>query len=405
MKRKVLMITPYLPYPLASGGQIRTYNLLKHLSKENAVYLISLYKKKEDLKYLPELKKITYKIYPCKRAENPWQPKLLLKAITSPYPYLVIRNYSSEAKKTIAKLIKKERFNIIHAETFYVMPLIPKTSVPILLAEQTIEFMVYQKFAKELPFPIRLPFYFEIFKLKFWEKHFWEKATLVAPVSKHDEKIIKTSTPKVKTTVIPNGAGDEMFVKKLPKRDIKNPLLLFIGNFLWLQNREPATFLIQEVAPLLLKKIPHAQLVIAGQHLNEKLNFPKIPKNTKLIDIKEKESEKIKKLYKKATLFLAPITGPGGTRLKILAAMAAGLPIIATKTAVKGLGLKNKIHYLQAKNKQEYLKKIKQILENEEIYKKIQKNAWQLAKQKYSWEKIAQKLEKIYETLENKNHN
>ncbi len=405
MKRKILMITPYLPYPLASGGQIRTYNLLKHLSQKNEVHLISLYKKENNLRFIPELTKTVYKIYPCKRAKNPWQPKLLLKGLLSPYPYLVVRNFSNEAKKTITELLKQEQFDIIHAETFYVMPLIPKTSVPILLAEQTIEFMVYQKFAKQLPFPIRFPFHLEIFKLKFWEKYFWKKATLVAPVSKLDEKIIRSIAPQVKTAIIPNGAGDEMFVKRLPKRDLKTPLLLFIGNFLWLQNQEPAIFLMEKLAPLLLKHIPKAKIIIAGQHLNEKLKFSKISKNVQLIDIKENESEKIKQLYQKATLFLAPITGPGGTRLKILAAMAAGLPIIATKTAVEGLGLENGAHYLKADTPKQYLNQIKTMLNKEEVYRRIQTNAWKLAKQEYSWEKIAQKLEKIYERLENKNHN
>lgn len=405
MKRKVLMITPYLPYPPASGGQVRSYNLLKYLSKNNQIFLVSLYKKKEDLKFLSELKKITYKVYPCKRAEKPWRFDLILKWFTSTKPYLAIRNFSEQAYQTIKKLLEKENFDLIHAETFYVMPLIPKTKIPIVLAEQTIEFLVYKKFVNDLPFFLRLFFYPEILKLTFWETYYWKSAKIVAPVSKEDEKIIKKYAPKTQTKIIPNGAGDEMFVKKLPKRDLENPVLLFVGNFLWLQNRDPALFLANNLAPILLDKLPKAKILIAGQHLKEKIKLKKIYPNVILKHLEESEKEQIKQLYKKATFFVAPITGPGGTRLKILAAMASGLPIIATKTAVSGLELKNKEHYFNAESPEDFYKAIHTLLKNKEFHFKIQKNAYELAKQKYSWKNIAKELEELYEKLKTKSNN
>ena len=405
MKKKVLMITPYLPYPPASGGQIRTYNLLKYLSKTTEVHLVSLYKKKSDLTHLNELKKIAHKIYPCKRAEKPWDVRLIFKWLFSTYPYLIIRNFSDEAYQTIKKLFEKESFDLIHAETFYVMPLIPETKVPILLAEQTIEFMVYKKYVNDFILPIRPIFLPEILKLTYWEKHFWKRAKVVAPVSKEDEKIIKKLSPKVKTKIIPNGAGDEMFTKKLTRRNLKKPILLFIGNFLWIQNQEPATFLAEKLAPILLKKLPQAKIIIAGQHLNEKIKLKKSLPNVELKNIKEDETKTIKRLYQKATFFLAPITGPGGTRLKILAAIAGGLPIIATKTAVSGLELKDKTHYLRAETPQQYYKAIEKLLQNEKLYYKIQKNAFELARKRYSWKNIAKSLEKLYEEIKTKSNN
>ncbi len=400
-KRKVLMITPYLPYPPASGGQIRTLNLLKHLAKENEIHLVSLYKKQAELKFVKHLKKLTPFIYPCKRAESPWQFKLLLKAVVSPYPFLIVRNFSSQAQKTIKNLMKEINFDLIHAETFYVMPHIPKTKKPILLVEQTIEFLVYKEFVDNLPLFFRKILSLELFRLRYWEVNFWKKAAMVVPVSRKDERIIKDIIPNVKTAIVPNGAGDDMFVKKLPKRNLTKPLLLFVGNFLWIQNQEPALFLIEKLAPLLAKELPQAKIMIAGQHLNEKVKIKHIPKNVILKNIEEKDSQKIKEYYKKATLFLAPITGPGGTRLKILAAMASGLPIIASQIAINGLDLKNEKHYIRAETEKEYLDTIKRVISNPILYYNIQKQAYTLTKEKYSWKKIAGNLQKIYEKLTN----
>src|SRR3989344_1468476 len=152
---KILMVTPYLPYPPASGGQIRTFNLLKYLSKKNDIVLVALYKTDHDKKYVSHLQEYCEKVYLCKRSENPWQPKNILKSLFSFQPFLIVRNFSPEAKKVLEDLLSKEHFDVIHSETFYVMPHIPQTEVPILLVEQTIEFKVYQHFIDTLPWIFR----------------------------------------------------------------------------------------------------------------------------------------------------------------------------------------------------------------------------------------------------------
>ena len=106
-----------------------------------------------------------------------------------------------------------------------------------------------------------------------------------------------------------------------------------------------------------------------------------------------------KNLYTKSTVFLAPIFGPGGTRLKILAAMATGLPVISTKTGVTGLLVKNNNHVLIAETAEEFVKKTKIALSNRELYQKLQLNAFRLIKEVYNWEKIAHKLEIVYRRI------
>ncbi|MCR4276964.1 MAG: hypothetical protein NUV87_02440, partial [Candidatus Roizmanbacteria bacterium] len=175
---KILMVTPYVPYPPSSGGQIRTYNLLKYLSQNNEITLVALYKNDEEKKYESYLKKYCKNIYLCKRPSSPWQFKNIFKTIFSSSPFLVVRNYSDEAKTIINKLLRSEKFDVIHAETFYVMPHIPETKVPTVLVEQTIEYKVYKHFVNSLPFYLRMLVYFDIdiMKLKYWERFYWKKA-------------------------------------------------------------------------------------------------------------------------------------------------------------------------------------------------------------------------------------
>jgi glycosyltransferase involved in cell wall biosynthesis len=392
---KILMLTPYVPYPPSSGGQVRTFNLLKYLSQKNEITLVCLYKNTEEKKYISTLYQYCKKIYPCKRAEKPWQINNIFKTIFSSLPFLIVRNFSDEAKKTIDFLLRNKKFDVIHAETFYVMPHLPKTNIPIVLVEQTIEYRVYQHFVNNLFFLLKPFFYFDIIKLKRSERYFWEKASIVAAVSETDEKNIKELEPNIKTVIIPNGAGDEMVVKDLPKKNLNQPILLFQGNFYWLQNVEAANFLIERIYPKLIKNYPKIKIVISGQKADKIAR----KKGITIINLSLNESKIVKKIYQEATIFIAPIFGPGGTRLKILAAMAAGVPVIATKVGVEGLSVQEGKHILLANNPDEFVNKINLLLNDKKLYQTIQKNAYQLIKDEYSWSKIAKKLEKVYQQI------
>src|SRR3990167_2917796 len=189
---KILMLTPYLPFPLLTGGQTRSYNLIKRLSAiGHEITLFCLVKKSSERVYVSELEKYCKKVRVFNRPEKPWTVKNILKTGLSFYPFLVIRNWAKGEKKAIEEEIKEDKFDLIHAETFYVMPHIPKTTIPILLVEQTIEYLVYRHFAKGFAnFLIRPFLYLDVLKMKYWEKKFWEQASKVVAMSKEDEEIM-----------------------------------------------------------------------------------------------------------------------------------------------------------------------------------------------------------------------
>src|SRR5258708_4415854 len=112
------MLTPYLPYPTNSGGQIRSNNLIKHLSKKHQITLCSLIKNPEDEKYKEKLKPFCERIYIFNRPKKPFTIANILKTGFSSFPFLVMRNYSAQEKKELPQIIAKGNFDIIHAETF-----------------------------------------------------------------------------------------------------------------------------------------------------------------------------------------------------------------------------------------------------------------------------------------------
>ena len=390
------MLTPYLPYPPSSGGQIRSYNLIKQLSKKHDIYLVGLIKNESEKKHIAHLKNYCREIYVCRRSKSPWTPSNIFKSIFGVQPFVVVRNYAKDAKETIRKILKENDIDLVHAETFYVMPHIPSTPVPVLLVEQTIEYMVYQHYIENLKIPFaKYLLRVDILKLKHREKTYWEKANMVGAVSEEDRDEMRKLIPNLHVEIIPNAAGEDLMDLYDKNKNNSDPIFLYVANFLWLQNVEGAEILARDVFPQIAKRIPNAKCIIAGQYADEKLSHLSYP-NVEVHDLSKDSINAVKKAYREASVFIAPLEGPGGTRLKILGAMAAGLPVISSKTGVAGLAIVDRVHVLIAKTPEQFAESAVEILANHTLFSSIRRNARKLVENEYEYSKIAKKLEKVY---------
>src|SRR3989338_7635660 len=110
---KILMITPYLPYPLVSGGQIRTYNLLKNLASKHQITLASFIRDPEEKKFIKDLEPYCKKVIVFERRKA-WSPiNIILSAIT-PFPFLVCIYFDMRVRSLIKKELEKENYDLIH---------------------------------------------------------------------------------------------------------------------------------------------------------------------------------------------------------------------------------------------------------------------------------------------------
>src|SRR3989344_2024165 len=392
---KILMITPYLPYPLVSGGQIRTYNLLKNLSQKHKITLASFVRDKKETKYLNELKPFCQKVIIFKRRKA-WSPvNILLSAIT-PFPFLVSIYFDPFVKSQIKSELEKEQYDLIHAETFYVMPNIPKTNVPIFLVEQVIEYLVYQRFVESLPpfaLPIKPFLFLDVAKIKWWERHYWRKAKRLAAMSADDQKFIRNFDQSLTVDVVANGVDIEYFAKT-KRQNFAQPTVLFVGNFKWLPNRDATKFLVQEIWPKISEKIKNAKLWIVGR--NPPADISRFVSNDIQVDGHVKD---IRTAYGKSNVILAPIRNGRGTKYKILEAMATKTPIVATELAIEGINIKNGHQALIAEEASTLAQETVKILKNASLGKKLAEAAYLLVARDYNWKKISESLDRIYKKV------
>lgn len=389
------MITPYLPYPLVSGGQIRTYNLLKNLCNKHEITLLSFIRDDEEKKYLPELKKYAKNVYVFKKIK-PFSVTNILKSGFTSYPALMTMYLSNDVKKLIAEIIKKEKFDLIHAETFYVMSNISSNvNIPKLLVEQTIEYRVYQSYVSSISnFLLKKLLSVDVAKIKKWETYYWRVADKVIAMSEKDKEVMKMEIRSRDIDVVPNGVDTESFFN-IKKTEIKRKTVLFIGNFKWIQNKEAIIYLREKVWPLILKGMPEAKLWIVGKNPSREVL------EMKCESIEIESVDDIKLAFANSSVLLAPMLSGGGTRYKILEAMASGTPVVSTTLGVEGLDVENNKHVFLGDSPEELAKLTLEILNNPRVADNVIVNARKLIESEYNWQKIATKLNAIYESFDN----
>lgn len=393
---RILMLTPYLPFPLHSGGQIRTYNLLKQLAEKHEVTLFALIKDESEKHYITELEKYCKKVRVFKRSKNPFTLSNILRTAVSSYPFLVIRNYVAEVRDAVQEELEKNTFDVIHAETFYMMPHLPPTYIPTLLVEQTIEYLGYESYAEKVSPFIRPILKIDIQKIKKWETFFWQYCDQLVVMSEDDKKFIAGQIgSKKKIEVVENGVDTGWFAEK-KRHEPEQPTLLSVGTFKWLPNIEAVTFLVEKVWPLVKKKIPACKLWIVGASPTDHiLKFSRVDSSITVTG----NIPDIRDAFTQSHVLAAPVFSGKGTRYKILEALATETPVVATETAVEGLGVKHNIHVSISNTAEQMATAIVSLLQSKKLRAELAANGKRYVVQYFDWKLISQKLDIIYQRI------
>ncbi|MBI3985203.1 MAG: glycosyltransferase family 4 protein [Candidatus Levybacteria bacterium] len=390
---KILIISSYLPFPLHSGGHIRLYNLIKNLSKDNEITLICErrdFQTDEDVK---EVEKICKKVVTVKRKKQ-WSIENILKTGFSTNPFLITGHTSEEMQTAIKDEMVRETFDLIHVETFYVFQNLPKVTIPVVLVEHNVEYLVYKRYASLLNPLVKPLLLIDVAKIKQKEEQAWNKATKLVAVSNIEKKIMKREN----VSVIPNGVDTEKFKFRDFMAIPQEKRVLFIGDFKWLQNRDSLEFILKEIWPKVIDKFSqlnkdfNLKLWVVGRNLPDSLKELGLSSVTFDSNNKEETWE----IFRKSFILLAPFRAAGGTSYKILEAMSSGVGIVTTNLGIEGLEAKNQTHVLAAETADELANCVVDLALDPSLYRKLTINSRKFVEQNYDWKIISDKLNKIY---------
>lgn len=396
-KRKILMITPYIPQLGQSGGQRHSYYTLKYLSQTNDITLICYSRNQNGLS---EIKKYCSKIIIVKRGPT-WSLKNILMTGFSFYPFLLVNYINSEFRETIVKEINTGNYNLVHCDCLYPMPNIPKINVPLIMVDVTIEYAIYQHFANSLTGWKKLlkPFLMiDVLKLKYWETKYWRETDTVIMFSQEDQEFVAKATGRQDIQIFEDAVDPEYFkLDQKTKRSAEPSILLGVSNMKWMQNRESVEITLNEFWPSIIKKYPKCKLYIVGRYAPD--FFGKYQSSN--IIVTEADIEGLSKdpqyYHELCWLQLAPMKSGGGTRNKFLEGMIFGQPIITNPQGGMGNILIKNFHHAIVCSNDKILEQVYKLIDDTKYRQEIGSAARELIKNNYSFDQSVKKLNLIYD--------
>jgi len=393
---KILHITYEPPaFPGGTGGQTRQYGLLKHLSRNHEIHSIFPCRSPNEQGTLRE--EVFSRI-------NMPPPKtffvkiiyLLLKHRHLSYPQFVRffegMNYSmmpfvrKEVEQGSYDLLNIEHTNIAHWLTAL------KLSIPTVLVAHNVKTIMWKRYYENGPEDNKRHLLQEYRKFEKYENTYLKYYDCLIAMSETDRRYLRSVCPDAKRIeVVPNGVDLDYFSPD-PEKKEENYSLLFAGTMDHPPNEEAMIFFCRDVFPKVLKILPEATLTIVGRKPSLLIEGWGRQRNIRVTGFVPDS----RPYFNRAQLFIVPLLGGSGTRLKILEAMAMGKAIVSTSIGAEGIEYTDGKNIVIADDADSFAESVLTLLQNQGCRKKMEDEAKRLVAGKYSWRILADKLEEIY---------
>jgi polysaccharide biosynthesis protein PslH len=176
--------------------------------------------------------------------------------------------------------------------------------------------------------------------------------------------------------------------------DSLSPALLFVGNLSYPPSADAALYFCKEILPQVCSLLEGVETWIVGANPIPEL----LQLDGKFIHVTGQVPD-VTPYYRRSSVCVVPVRAGGGTRLKILEAMALGRPVVSTTVGSEGLAVVDGEHLLVADSPKVFAEQIVHLLTDQTLYERITANARRLVVTQYDWDAIAARLLQIYDEL------
>lgn len=391
---KILWVKPGKLLPLDTGGKLRTYNILRHLSASHELTYVSYYGGEPDQTYERDILTHISGTVPVSTGE----PQATgfarhldyLRHFPDRSPYSIIKFAHPKVRKLLREWIPERKFDVAVCDFLHSTLNFPKhLATPTALFQHNVESVLWKRRAEvEVKWLDRGASKIEYAKMRRFEPEQVRRFHHVIAVSETDRQAMSSMVDARHISVVPTGVDLSKYLYD-PAARPSGPLVVFTGSMDWAANIDGVEFFCKEVWPLVLAKVPDARFRIVGRDPHSRVQA--LASDT--VQVTGTVPSVIDHL-RQAAVFVVPLRIGGGTRIKIYEGMAMGKATVSTTVGAEGLDVLHGRDILLEDSPAGFADAILTFLQNEDARRRYEAAAAATAR-KYDWSVITHRFVEV----------
>lgn len=395
---RILYFSPRDCWPADTGARLRDFHFAHELARREPVFYLGFDRSARSSQVRTAAAGPNDELN-CVLVTPPprFSPAGLLRGFIGPYPISVL-NYSSDAMRTeLRRLIETERIDIVQMEgvnLIQYLPAIRSAGVrpAIVIDWHNIESELLERYAAGAANVARRLYARRAAQLlKKAESEILQAADAHIVCSERERQRLALRAPDARIQVVGNGVDVNFHGEATSPRASAGRDLVFVGSMDYHANIDAAEYFASQIFPRLQAGQPELRFLIVGARPAMRVQaLAKLPGV-----IVTGTVDDVRPFYREALAVVVPLRVGGGTRLKILEAMAVGVPVISTSLGAEGLDAASGVHFLEAENAAQFQAAIGRLTDSAE-WRRLAAAGLELVRSRYDWPIIGESLHRFY---------
>lgn len=397
----ILLLTLVVPNPPDSGPKIKTHYLLRHLAAHHRVTLVTFTRTEQEERDADALRPLCAAVHtvPMRRSRIT-DVLALARSLRNRRPWLIERDNSAPMRQFLSGLVQQEAaagrpFHLVHADQLNMAQFAAPLGLPRLLDQHNAVWTIFARMMLNERGPKRLLLEREWRLLSRYEGQICAEFEAVTTVSYEDRRALQEAIGTARDMpVIPIAIDTE--VQAVVPRETGAHGVLSMATMMWPPNVDGVLWFAREIYPLVRRAVPAAHFFVVGQRPVAEVCA--LPEGDPSIEVTGYVPATEPYIARSACL-VVPLRSGGGMRVKILEALARGIPIVSTTIGYEGIDVTPGEHLLVADTPAAFANAVTQLLCDPQLGAQIAEAGRRRVVERYDWRNVCPMMDEVYERI------
>jgi glycosyltransferase involved in cell wall biosynthesis len=390
-------------WPLNTGGRQRSFQILSSLARRHQMTVVTTHGRDDDpdglkdaLRDCEEIVSLPYRV---PKHGGVSFAKALAESWLTGYPVDLWKWRVGHVRDAVSRLLRERPFEAVIVDFLFADANLARRDVPVLFFSHNVEYLIWKRLADIERRPWRKAILeVEWRKMRRAEARCVRRADATVAVSDADRSLFRADVPDADIDVVPTGVDTSYFAPQGAPEIAGR--LVFSGSMDWYPNEDAIAYFAERILPRLRRQRPDVTLTVVGRNpgpaLREIAGRAGITVTGTVDDVRPFIDE--------AAVYVVPLRVGGGTRLKILEALAMAKPVVSTTVGAEGLALVSGRHYVAADGDDAFSNTVLALLDDADARHRLGQSGRQLAVEEHSWDRVSRDFERALDAAVRNHH-